>query len=232
MYSYQFHIRDYKMRTHYLPPIADIAYRRLLDLYYTDERPLPVDVAECAMLIGMRDQQDVVAHILHHFFNLESDGHHNARCDAEIAKYKAFVEDGRRGAAKRWGKKSSDGEATSPPIAGGNATPIATINHKPETNNNTSSEPEGFDAFWSAYPRKERRKDSIRIWVRERLHSDAKLRASAMSALQRMKLSEGWIRDGGKYIPQAATWLNQRRWEDETGASQGFSFDAELQGAI
>ena len=24
-----------------------------------------------------------------------------------------------------------------------------------------------------------------------------------------------WIKDGGNFIPHAATWLNQQRWEDE-----------------
>ena len=29
------------------------------------------------------------------------------------------------------------------------------------------------------------------------------------------KKTEDWMKDGGQYIPHAATWLNGRRWEDE-----------------
>jgi uncharacterized protein YdaU (DUF1376 family) len=38
---YSFHIGDYAAHTRHLTPIEDIAYRRMLDLYYTSEKPLP-----------------------------------------------------------------------------------------------------------------------------------------------------------------------------------------------
>ena len=34
------------------------------------------------------------------------------------------------------------------------------------------------------------------------------------------KLSRQWQKDGGQYIPNPATWLNQGRWEDEAGPAQ------------
>jgi hypothetical protein len=58
------------------------------------------------------------------------EGFVNPRADKEIKQYKEFAEAGKRGAAKRWSKPPY-GEANSPP----NATPIATNNHKPITNN-------------------------------------------------------------------------------------------------
>ena len=36
-----------------------------------------------------------------------------------------------------------------------------------------------------------------------------------LAALERQKRSDQWSRDGGRYIPNPATWLNQGRWEDE-----------------
>jgi hypothetical protein len=30
------------------------------------------------------------------------------------------------------------------------------------------------------------------------------------------KNSQQWTKDGGQFIPMPATWLNGRRWEDET----------------
>jgi hypothetical protein len=68
--------------------------------------------------------------VLNEFFLSTPEGFVNPRADKEIKQYKEFAEAGKRGAAKRWGTPPY-GEAISPP----NATPIATINHKPITNN-------------------------------------------------------------------------------------------------
>lgn len=132
MFSYQFHIRDYLTKTRHLTQIEDLAYRRLLDCYYTEEQPLPTEPEQCARLIAMRESVAEVTAVLKEFFDLQEDGWHNDRADAEIIKYQSFGEAGRRGAAKRWGTKDGNGEANSPP----NATPIATNNHKPKTKKN------------------------------------------------------------------------------------------------
>lgn len=42
-----------------------------------------------------------------------------------------------------------------------------------------------------------------------------------LAALERQGKSDQWRRDGGQYIPHAATWLNGRRWEDEAPTSDG-----------
>jgi uncharacterized protein YdaU (DUF1376 family) len=128
MHYYQFHIGDYKSHTHHLSLIEDIAYRRLLDHYYLHE--VPIKQRDIARQIGMRDYEQEVLTVLDEFFTSAEDGFIHPRADAEIAKFKEFIEAGKRGAAKRW-SKGGDGEAISPPIA----TPIATINHKPITNN-------------------------------------------------------------------------------------------------
>ena len=36
-----------------------------------------------------------------------------------------------------------------------------------------------------------------------------------IDAVEKQKKTDQWTRDGGQYIPHPATWLNQRRWEDE-----------------
>lgn len=36
-----------------------------------------------------------------------------------------------------------------------------------------------------------------------------------LTAIERQKCSAQWSKDGGQYIPNPATWLNQCRWEDE-----------------
>jgi uncharacterized protein YdaU (DUF1376 family) len=124
MHFYQFHIGDYKSHTHHLSQMEDLAFRRLLDHYYLHEQP--IKQRDIARQIGMREHEQDVLTVLNEFFVSTDDGFINPRADDEIAKYRKFSEDGKRGAAKRW-LKGSD----SPPIA----TPIATNNQEPITNN-------------------------------------------------------------------------------------------------
>jgi uncharacterized protein YdaU (DUF1376 family) len=149
MHYYQFHIGDYKSHTHHLSLIEDLAFRRLLDHYYLHEQP--IKQRDIARQIGMKDHEQEVLTVLDEFFLSLGDGYINPRADDEIAKYRKFIEDGKRGAAKRW-LKGGD----SPPIA----TPIATINQEPITNNHKPKResatvvatPEGVsDSVWQDF---------------------------------------------------------------------------------
>ena len=128
MHYYQFHIGDYMSHTRHLSLYEDLAYRRLLDFYFLHEQP--IKHRDIARQIGMRDHEEDVLTVLNEFFLSTPDGFVNPRADKEINQYKEFSEAGKRGAAKRW-SKPPHGEAYSPP----NATPIATNNQEPLTNN-------------------------------------------------------------------------------------------------
>ena len=76
--------------------------------------------------------------------------------------------------------------------------------------------PEGdarFSSFWAAYPRKAAKQDAQKAWAK--LAPDDQLLAVMLRALKVQIQSEQWTRDGGRYIPLPATWLNGRRWEDD-----------------
>jgi uncharacterized protein YdaU (DUF1376 family) len=124
MHYYQFHIGDYRAATAHLSNDEDLAYRRLLDMYYDTEEPIPTDTDWVARRLRLDSQ--VIVSVLRDMFVLSELGWHHARCDKEISVYKGFSDAGKRGAAKRWGKGGD-----SPPI-----TPlIATMNQEPRTNN-------------------------------------------------------------------------------------------------
>jgi hypothetical protein len=127
MHYYQFHIGDYRAATAHLSNDEDLAYRRLLDMYYDTEDPIPIDTDWVAR--RLRLDSHVIVSVLKDMFVLSELGWHHARCDKEISVYKGFSDAGKRGAAKRWGKGGD-----SPPIT----PPIATINHEPITNNHKS----------------------------------------------------------------------------------------------
>ena len=44
---------------------------------------------------------------------------------------------------------------------------------------------------------------------------DAELMERILQALALQKRSEQWTREDGRFVPHPATWINQRRWEDE-----------------
>ncbi len=70
-----------------------------------------------------------------------------------------------------------------------------------------------FERFWNTYPRHDAKAPARKAWMR--LKPDIQLCRTMAAALERQKQSESWQRDSGRYIPMPATWLNQRRWEDE-----------------
>jgi hypothetical protein len=53
-----------------------------------------------------------------------------------------------------------------------------------------------------------------------------------LAALAVHVASEQWRRDDGRFIPHPATWLNQRRWEDEAGSPAEFDPASCADGAV
>lgn len=95
MHYYSFNIGDYTSHTAHLSPVEDIAYRRLLDLYYQTELPIPNDIKAVCRLIRMRDHADDVEQVLSEFFTLTDEGWTSARCSREIEDYHAKADKAR-----------------------------------------------------------------------------------------------------------------------------------------
>jgi uncharacterized protein YdaU (DUF1376 family) len=126
MNFYPFHIGDYISHTSHLTNEEDLAYRRLIDLYYQTEQPFTRNLMWLAKRV--KSTEEIVAAILVEFFEETEDGWKNKRADKEITKYHAMQEGGRKGAALRWGKGSD-----SPP----KHPPMQTKNQEPLTNNHS-----------------------------------------------------------------------------------------------
>ena len=115
MNYYPFHIGDYVSHTRHLTLMEDLAYRRMLDLYYRQETPLFGDKEEIARKIGMRDEVDEVGLVLAEFFaedEDEGDMWSNRRADTEIAAYQKKRADasraGHTSAERRFNGRSTD----------------------------------------------------------------------------------------------------------------------------
>mgnify|MGYP000875627226 CR=1 FL=1 len=94
MHYYSFHVSDYIHDTAHLSAYEDLAFRRLLDLYYTSEKPIPNKTHEVSRRIRMANQIDAVQTVLEEFFmfDSENDCWFHKRCDKAIADYQAKAE--------------------------------------------------------------------------------------------------------------------------------------------
>ncbi len=132
MHFYSFNIGDYISHTKHLSDMEDLAYRRLLDLYYLHERTLNEDVATVARKINMRDNVPEVKVVLEEFFILEvGKGWTNPRADEEIEKYQSKVQ-----SAIRAGKASALARSNARSTKVQPNKKQETINNKQETYNN------------------------------------------------------------------------------------------------
>ena len=74
---------------------------------------------------------------------------------------------------------------------------------------NESKRAEAFEQFWSAYPRKECKQKALEEFLKAEVDLDVLL-----LAIEQQKKSAQWQKDGGQFIPHAATWLSGKRWQD------------------
>lgn len=76
----------------------------------------------------------------------------------------------------------------------------------------TPPQMESFERFWKAYPRKVAKPAAQKAF--------SKVSGEIEQILTGLELAKktnalNWAKENGAYIPHPATWLNQRRWEDE-----------------
>jgi hypothetical protein len=75
-----------------------------------------------------------------------------------------------------------------------------------------------FDEFWKSYPKKVGKKAAQKAWSKAK---DKPPIDSILKAISKQRQSDSWQRDGGQYIPNPATWINEGRWDDELGRGTG-----------
>jgi uncharacterized protein YdaU (DUF1376 family) len=143
MHYFQFNIGDYASHTRHLTPMEDLAYRRLLDLYYLKDGQVYGDEAEVARQIGLREYVSEVTQVLQDFFCIgEDDRWTHDRCDAEIAHFRQKSEKasnaGKASAQRRSNVRSTDVQPTN------NQQPI-TNNQEPDLVSSNEDKSSGDD---------------------------------------------------------------------------------------
>ena len=94
---------------------------------------------------------------------------------------------------------------------------------KIETNITPPKPPQGakrtdaeFEIFWKAYPPKVGKQPARKAFDKVKVPVE-----TLVAAIERQKCSCQWSKDGGRYIPNPTTWLNQGRWEDKLPGTNG-----------
>lgn len=72
---------------------------------------------------------------------------------------------------------------------------------------------DGFLAFWAAYPRKEKKQHAHQTWKKAKLTAED--RAAILVKLEKRNWPTYWLKEFPDHVPHPATWINDRRWEDE-----------------
>ena len=138
MNHYPRHVGDFIRATIGLSLAERGAYSALLDQYYADEAPLPLDAKERYRMVGATSKVDraAVDYVVKRHFTEQADGWHNKRADAEIALYRMRADTARENGAKGGRppnrKETESVNSANPEITGSKTNPEpVTQNHNP-----------------------------------------------------------------------------------------------------
>lgn len=241
---FKFWIGDYQRDTAHLSLAEHGAFMLMLQHYYATEKPLPSGATLHRMLRAQSKQErEAIDSVARQFWTLTPDGLVNERADEELGKADERRETnrelGKRGGRPKKHEQKTDSvsvlktdsvseslterqtehESEREPTENPNQTPdsrqlgIHPLTPSRKRPGTVHDFPPGFEAFWSAYPRKLAKAQAAKAFAR--LKPDESLLARILASLQAQAAGEAWQRDGGRFVPHAATWLNGRRWEDE-----------------
>lgn len=206
MHYYRFNLADYAASTAHLSNDEDLCYRRLLDLYYSQEAGIPVDTQWVARRVRLAPE--VVERVLKDFFTLSGDRWLQDRCEQELSDYRQKAErnraNGRRAATQSvpsGGPVGTQSPASGIPLGG------LTNNQKPVEEKNTPR------VRASSVPRPEDVPEPLWAdWVTLRKVKRAPVTANVLEALRAEAKLAGWT------LEAALTECVLRGW-------QGFKAD-------
>lgn len=75
----------------------------------------------------------------------------------------------------------------------------------------------GFAEFWRAWPKSDRKQakgECLKAWKKAGAEPHAAL---ILAHVERMKASDDWRRDNGRYVPAPLVYLHQKRWDGAEG---------------
>jgi uncharacterized protein YdaU (DUF1376 family) len=207
VHFYPHHIGDFIKKTSFLSNEEVGVLSKLFWLYYDSELPLPDNVNLLSIKVGSESNEAVVKKLLNIFFIYDEKNKfwRNSRCDNEINTYHSHIDYRVKGGKASAEKRKQSINYTSTAVE-------QTNNQEPLTNNQEPDiyKKQDFETFWIRYPKKVGKRFALKAWYEE--SPDAHL---VHKALDWQLNEEQFLANDKKFIPNPATWISQRRWEDE-----------------
>lgn len=254
MNYYRRYSGDYLRKTARLSFTEHGAYGLMLDYYYAEERPLPLDHEEIFIMCRALKPADraAIVKILGLFFEKKNDGYHNARADEEITKAAPAIKAARDNGSKGGRRPNpsgnppgySDVNPPDNPLGSSMSQPIGlatgqhagqhppSSNHQPLTTNPkppTANRQETEEARASRLPKNWALPDEWGKWAVEN---------HGWSGAHTMHVAECfrdyWIAKPGKdgrKTDWEATWRNWCRNQRGNGAAKGGVVERNAQAA-
>lgn len=197
MKHYPHHIGDFDKATRHLTRIERSVYRDLIDLYYSTEKRLTLDLmALCRKIVARSDEESTaVEQVLNEFFEHTETGWYHDRCEVEILAYMANTSQkamaGKASAEAKRLKKQHDLAKTSTAVE----RPLNSVETREQRNstnqstiNQSTNQPEEIHVAQSA--RRDQVASVFNHWRQVMKHP-----RSAMDA-KRRKLIESRMKEG------------------------------------
>lgn len=149
MHFYTFHVGDHAAKAAHLTLLEEGVFRRLLDLCFTSDGPIPLDVGEACRLVRARSRAEkgAVCRVLTELFKKTDAGFSHPSAERQIADFRSRCEQNRQSALKRWKAASSSttNDASALPAHCVRSPPISHL-PSPISHGETPSEPDGSGA--------------------------------------------------------------------------------------
>lgn len=210
------HIASHRQETARMNTLARGAYLELTMDYWA-AGPLPDDEGTLANVarLTVKEWRAISAQVRAPFV-LEGGMLRHPRIDAEREKAEQIAGKRSASASSRWSKPDANASANAEQTdsnsnanASGLDIPGMTQIHKQIQKEGSlrspTREPEGFDQWWSEYPRKDAK------GAAQKMYAKALKQASAADLLTGVRLYP--FQSDPQFIPMPATWLNQERWK-------------------
>jgi len=141
MNYYQHHIGDFMRDTAHLSPVEECFYRRALDWYYVNEKPLPLELNQVHRYLRANTKTDkqAVSTVLSDFFKKTASGFVHSRCEIELEKFRC-KKDASKENGKLGGRPKKNNDLQNLGVSDGlelglNLKTQNNLNQEPRTNN-------------------------------------------------------------------------------------------------
>jgi uncharacterized protein YdaU (DUF1376 family) len=205
---YRRYVGDYLKDTSRLSLLEHGAYTMLLDHYYAEEQPMPLDRQEIYTMVRAMTPADkkAVDKVLARYFFREGDGYHNARADHEIEVSRKARDNGGKGGRPRTGRETEQeteqktGQVTE--LGGRSGHPPTTNHQSPATNLRTTTRHDSAGgpaageagvAVWNAYAAAFQRRYNVPPVRNAKVNSQIKQLVARIPAAEAPEVAEFYL---------------------------------------